>query len=893
MRKSKKKYPVRDTSYIYKGNINTGGLTDMEAEARIRQFGPNELEKKKKASALTIFLSQFTDFIVLVLIAATVISFFLGEVIDASAILIIVILNAVMGFIQEYRTEKSLEALEKMSAPTARVLRGGALTELPSNMVVPQDMIYLEAGDVIPADAVLTECNNLMMNESLLTGESLPVQKQKAAMSGGKFTNVEKTNTVYMGSPVVRGNGRAYVVATGMDTEMGKIAGMIQDIGDNSTPLQKRLDKIGKELVSICLVICLLMVILGILYGKSAYDMFFAGISLAVAAIPEGLPAIVTVALAIGVQNMLKSNALVRRLPAVETLGCANVICSDKTGTLTENMMTVKRLYVDNKTVDVSGSGLELSGSFSVSGNVVKENKLPTVDLLLKTAALCNKSELHIKRRGDAEAVGDPTETALLVAAYKAGYTREGLLSHFRPAGEIPFDSDRKLMSSLYRSGSGEYYVFVKGAPDRLINLCSAYQSGGKTAPFGQAAKREIIDVNTKLAENAMRVLGLAYKKINFLPKELRSKEIESGLTFLGLMAMIDPPRAGVAESVLTCKRAGITPVMITGDHKVTAMAIAKEIGICTGRDEAITGDEMDNISDKELEKRVKDIKVYARVNPGHKLRIVRALKKSGCIVAMTGDGVNDAPALKEADIGIAMGKSGTEVAKEAASMILTDDNFNSIVKAVKEGRIIYDNIRKFIRYLLSCNLGEMLMMFVATSINMTLPLLPLQILWVNLVTDGLPALALGVDPPDPDIMERPPRPTDEGIFSRGLGPHILFSGLIIGASSLTAFSLTQYLSGGDIDLSRTVSFAALILAELFNALECRSEIHTVFEVGVFKNKYLILACLSSFLLLLMVIYIPALSSIFKTIPLNFDSWAIVAVFSTLEFALNNIFRRW
>ncbi|MDI6601439.1 MAG: calcium-translocating P-type ATPase, SERCA-type [Thermoanaerobacteraceae bacterium] len=893
MLKTNKRDIEKDNIFLFHGKINTDGLTGMEAEARIKQFGMNELVKKKKVTALTILLSQFTDFIVLVLIVATVISFFLGEVVDASAILIIVILNAILGFMQEYRTERSLEALKEMSAPMACVLRDGALTEIPANMVVPQDIIYLEAGDVVPADAALIDANNVMVNESLLTGESLPVQKHRAEMSGGKFINLKKENMVYMGCPVVNGNGRAYVVATGMSTEMGKIAYMLQDIKDDPTPLQKRLGRIGKELVGISLGICLLMVIMGILYGQSVYNMFFAGISLAVAAIPEGLPAVVTVSLAIGVQNMLKRNALVRRLPAVETLGCTNVICSDKTGTLTENMMTVKKVFVDNKTVDVSGIGLDLGGNFSISNKKIKVQSLPTMDLLLKTAVLCNKSELRMTKRNDIEALGDPTETALLVAAHKAGYTRENLLAHFKPVGEIPFDSDRKLMSTIFKSNNDEFFVFVKGAPDRLINLCSSYQAEDRIVPLSLANKRIITGVNNDLAENAMRVLGLAYKKVSFIPKELKPQEIETGLTFLGLMAMIDPPRTGVMESVLTCKRAGIIPMMITGDHKVTAIAIAKEIGICTSKDEAITGEELDNMSDTELEKRVKNIRVFARVNPGHKLRIVRAMKKNGYVVAMTGDGVNDAPALKEADIGIAMGKSGTEVAKEAASMILLDDNFSSIVKAVREGRIIYDNIRKFIRYLLSCNLGEMLMMFIATAINMTLPLIPLQILWVNLVTDGLPALALGVDPPDPDIMERPPRSTNEGIFSRGLGPHILFSGLIIGASSLTAFSLTQYLSNGNVELSRTVSFATLILAELLNALECRSEIHTIFEVGIFKNMYLILACLSSFVLLLLVLYIPPLGSIFKTVPLNFDGWAIVAVFSTLEFALNNVFRKW
>ncbi|TZE82819.1 calcium-translocating P-type ATPase, SERCA-type [Calorimonas adulescens] len=882
----------KDDIYFFNVNVDINGLSDMEAEARLRQFGTNELKKKKRKTAIEIFLSQFTDFIVLVLIAATVISFFLGEIIDASAILIIVVINAVFGFIQEYRTERSLEALKEMSAPSAHVIRNGKIMEISASMVVPQDVILIKAGDVVPADAALIEANNITVNESLLTGESLPVHKSTVKISGGMFIDIKKENMVYMGCPVVNGNGKAYVLATGMNTEMGKIADMLQDIKDDSTPLQKRLDRIGKELVGISLGICLIMIILGILYGQSTYNMFFAGISLAVAAIPEGLPAIVTVSLAIGVQNMLKRNALVRRLPAVETLGCTNVICSDKTGTLTENKMTVKKIFVDNKIIDVSGIGFNLQGNFSISGKKANIRSFPTMDLLLKTAVLCNKSELRIPKKGNVEAVGDPTETALLVVAHKAGYTSKNLLTMFKPVGEIPFDSDRKLMSTIFRSSNGDIYIFVKGAPDRLIELCSSYQVENKVMPLSLTYKRMITSVNNEMAGSAMRVLGLAYKKINFIPRELKPSEIESSLTFLGLMAMVDPPRTGVTESVLSCKRAGIIPVMITGDHRITAMAIAKEIGICNNTNESITGEELDKLSDKEFEKKVKNIRVFARVNPGHKLRIVRALKKNGYIVAMTGDGVNDAPALKEADIGIAMGKSGTEVAKEAASMILLDDNFTSIVKAIMEGRIIYDNIRKSIRYLLSCNLGEMLMMFVATAINMTLPLIPLQILWINLVTDGLPALALGMDPPEPDIMEKPPRPTNEGIFSRGLGPHILFSGLIIGASSLTAFSLTQYLSNGNVELSRTVSFATLIIAELLNALECRSEAHTIFEAGLFKNIYLILACLSSFILLLIVLYIPPLRLIFKTTPLNLDSWAIVIVFSTIEFALNNIFKK-
>lgn len=871
-------------------NYELKGLTEKEADERLKKYGFNELAKAKKKSAFLIFLSQFKDFIVIVLMFATMLSLLLGEVADALTIFIIIIMNGVLGFIQEFRTEKSLEALKELSTPSTLVLRDGKTKTIYAKNLVPGDIVILEAGDSVPADCIIIESFNLKTNESILTGEAVPVEKEAAKSTSAVPNN---KNRIFMGTDLTYGKGRALVQKTGMNTEMGKIAHMIQNVKDEDTPLQKRLDKIGKELVFICLIVCVMIVLTGIYHGESIYTMFLSGVSLAVAAIPEGLPAIVTVSLAIGVQRMLKRNALIRKLPAVETLGCTNVICSDKTGTLTENKMTVKKLYVDNMSIDVEGNGYNLNGKYILNNRLYKneiKNKSPfdlqtPLNKLLLTGYLCNSTDVLTDK-----SLGDPTEIAIQIASVKGGISK-GILSGYTKINEIPFDSERKRMSVLCTDKiSGNTYLFVKGAPDKLISLCTRKADKNGISMLSGMEKDYILKVNDDLSSKALRVLCFAYKKITSIPRGTIKPDIESNLIFLGLEGMIDPPRHEVYKAINDCYHAGIKPVMITGDHKNTALAIAKEIGIAKDDSNVLTGSEIDKMSTKELEKRIEDISVYARVTPEHKLKIVRSYKKLNKIVAMTGDGVNDAPALKEADIGVAMGKSGTDVAKEASSMVLLDDNFATIVAAIEEGRIIYDNIRKFIKYLLSCNLGEILMMTVAAFLAMPMPLIPIQILWVNLVTDGLPALALSVDPPDKGIMDLPPRVSTEGIFSRGLGTHIALSGFLIGASALAAFSLVFYLNGSDISKAQTVAFATLIIAELLYSFESRTEEKNIFKKGYFKNIYLVLANIASFALMLMVMYIPFLSNIFKTDILTFYDWLIVLIFSGFEFMVDSFF---
>lgn len=842
------------------------GLSQKEAEARLSEYGYNEISQTKKITAISIFLSQFKDFMVMVLLVATLISFLLGETVDAIAIVTIVIMNAILGFIQEYRTEKSLEALKELSAPHAIVIRDGQEKEIQAREIVPGDLIVLEAGDIVPADCLLIEGVNIQVNESILTGESVPVEKMPSQALSDK-------NKLFMGTTLTAGRGKAVVSATGMRTEMGSIAHMIQNVEKESTPLEQRLDKIGKQLVYICLGICGIIFLLGIYRGESVHVMLLSATSLAVAAIPEGLPAIVTVTLALGVQRMLKRNALVRKLPAVETLGCINIICSDKTGTLTENKMTVKKIYTNGQMIDTSDSDYSSQA-----------NKNAALKQLLIIGALCNNAEYR-----DGKIIGDPTEVAILAASRAGGISKENL-SGYRYIAEIPFDSDRKRMSVIYQDYSGNTFVFVKGAPDVILDLCSKKLDDNGLSIMSYSSKRKIMAVTEEMASQALRVIGFAYKKLERVPQNLSSPDIEKNLTFVGLEGMIDPPRPETIQSIKSCYRAGIKPIMITGDHKVTAVAIAKEIGMKFEPGDVMTGEEIEAMDDRELEKKAESVSVFARVSPRHKYKIVRALKKnSRNIVAMTGDGVNDAPALKEANIGVAMGKSGTDVAKEASSMVLLDDNFATIVEAIREGRIIYDNIRKFLRYLLSCNLGEIVAMAAAALFAMPAPLIPIQILWINLVTDGLPALALSADPPDDDIMSRPPRENNESIFSRGLGARILMSGFLIGVSTITAFALMMYMTGGDIEMARTVAFATLIMAELIYAFESRSEHKDVWEAGLFANKYLVLAVLSSFAFLLLAIYNPFLSSILKTRALGASEWMIVLGFSLLEFAVTSL----
>ncbi|MFA5535720.1 MAG: calcium-translocating P-type ATPase, SERCA-type [Bacillota bacterium] len=863
------------------------GLPSKEAKQRLAIYGANRIEKQTVISPVKIFMAQFTDFMVLVLIAATLISGMLGEYDDAITILIIVVINAVLGFFQEYKAEKSMEALKKLAAPEALVLRSGGQIKIPAQDVVPGDILYLNTGDKIAADLRLIDGVNLEVEESLLTGESTPVEKDAHKVYNNNLSLGDRGNMAYLGTAVTKGRARGVVVATGMQTEMGHIAKLMETVAIEETPLQKRLAQLGVWLVFSCLLICAVVVLLGIMRGEPTYQMFLAGVSLAVAAIPEGLPAIVTVALAIGVQKMAKRNSIVRKLPAVETLGCATVICADKTGTLTQNEMTIKEVFAGGKSFFVTGEGYEPRGELIVEGEKKNIIKGTVLDYLLKAAVLCNNSSLtrnginliglfrRSSKQIDWGINGDPTEGALLSLGAKLGYWREVVEKEEVRVSEFPFDSERKRMTVITKRGN-ELLAYTKGAPDLILKICNSVMIDGKVINLTEEEKRNLLSQNEQLANKALRVLALAFKPLGESVNLKQDEQIEKDLVFLGLVGMIDPPRKEAIKAVKVCQKAGIRPIMITGDHQATALAIAKEMGFHLSQTGSLTGTDLDQISDKELQNQVERISVYARVSPKHKLRIVKALKNQGHIVAMTGDGINDAPAVKEADIGIAMGKGGTDVTKEASAMILADDNFATIVAAVEEGRAIYDNIRKFIRYLLSCNTGEVLTMFFAALLGMPMPLLAIQILWVNLVTDGFPALALGVDSASPDLMNRKPRGPKESIFSQGLGEKILTRGLIISFGTLFAYSIIYYLSGGDLLLSRTVAFATLVFSQLFYVFDCRSEYFNPFEIGYFGNKYLVVAVTLSAIMQLSVIYLPYFQPIFKTVPLNLLHWLLI-----------------
>ena len=831
------------------------GLSSKEAKKRLEEYGLNQLEKKKKVSRFKIFIGQFNDFITWVLLGATFISGLMGEKADAVTIIIIVVINAFLGFIQEYRTEKSLEALNKLASPTGRVVRDGKIQVIDAELIVPGDILVLESGDRVPADAFLVEQSGILMDESLLTGESVGVEKK----GSGKNLNI------YMGTIVLTGKGYAKVTETGMKTEMGKIANMLEKIDVERSPLKERLNNLGKVLVVICLVICFMVTFLGIIRGQDKYQMFLLGVSLAVAAIPEGLPAIVTVALALGVSRMLKRKALVRKLPAVETLGCTSIICSDKTGTLTENKMSVVELYYDgtrHKKIDECRN-----------------------QILKKCFTYCNDCNFDFdENEFDKSLFGDPTETALI----KAFFNTPGELKKFLDLGKkifnIPFDSDRKMMSVIIKEDT-KHICYVKGAPEKILERCSHILRNGQIIEMNEIDKRRIYKNVEEMSSQALRCIAGAYKTTGVS----KGSSLEENLIFVGIAGIIDPPRKEAKDAVLKCKTAGIKPVMITGDHKNTAFAIGKELEICKSIKEVITGEELDKLSEKEFNENISNYTIFARVNPNHKLRIVKAFKSKNNIVAMTGDGVNDAPAVKEADIGISMGISGTDVTKEASSMILLDDNFSTIVSAVEEGRIIYDNIRKFIRYLLSCNLGEVLTMFLSSIFYMDTPLLPIQILLINLATDGLPAIALGVDPPDKDVMFEKPRRKNESVFSRGLREKIFIRGTLIGICTIFAFLAGEYL-GMDIKACRTLTLCTLILSQLIHVFECRSEKHSIFEIKLFTNMYLVVAVIISITLLLFVLYVPFLERIFHTVPINIAQWLIVIFLSGIISFINSMY---
>lgn len=866
------------------------GLEDTEAEKRKEKVGPNQLAEGKRLSPLALLLNQFKDFMVLVLLAATLISGLLGEYTDAIAIIAIVLLNAVLGFIQEFRAEKSLTALKELSAPMARVKRNGSWKRIPAAELVPGDIVSLESGDRIPADLRLIHAENLYIEESALTGESVPVSKTGSVIRGGEEVPLgDRKNMAFLGTMAVRGTGIGLVVFTGMKTEMGKIAHLIQTTESMQTPLQNRLEQLGKVLIVVSLFLTAVVVLTGIIHGHDAYKMFLAGVSLAVAAIPEGLPAIVTIALALGVQRMIRRRAIVRKLPSVETLGCASVICSDKTGTLTQNKMTVTHLWVDGRRLEVSGSGYEPEGEFTFDGRKVNPGRDPGLKRLLEVAVLCNNARLiresnregMLRRKQESWRIdGDPTEGALMVVGAKGGHTGESLEKEWKRVREFPFDSERKMMSVLVEKGKGERILMTKGAPDVLLNRCTHLLQGGRPVPLTEAMREKILSHNDQLAAMALRNLAFACREWKGAEPG-RESEAERELVFVGLAGMIDPPREEVKKAIRTCRRAGIRTVMITGDHQTTAVAIARQLGILTEGGLTVNGNELQRMSDREFEQKAKHIQVYARVSPEHKLKIVKALQKDGDVVAMTGDGVNDAPAIKAADIGIAMGITGTDVSKEASSLILSDDNFATIVSAIEEGRSIYDNIRKFISYLLASNVGEILVMFLAMLAGMPLPLVPIQILWVNLVTDGLPAMALGVDPGEEDTMDRPPRNSRESIFARGVGWKIVSRGLLIGTFTLASFWVAYHETPDDLLRAQTIAFATLVLAQLVYVFDCRSS-QSVFHRNPLNNLPLVLAVVSSALLLLVVMYYPPLQPVFHTVALGFREWALVVAASTL-----------
>ncbi|CEG26763.1 calcium-translocating P-type ATPase, SERCA-type [Bacillus sp. B-jedd] len=859
----------------------SSGLTKEESARRVNIHGYNELEEGEKQSALLLFLSQFKDFMVLVLLAATLVSGLLGEYIDAIAIIAIVILNGCLGFFQERKAEKSLQALKELSAPQIQVLRDGEWVKIPSRDAVPGDIVRFSSGDRIGADIRLIESNSLEIEESALTGESVPVSKHIDVLETDNPGLGDMENLVFMGTMVTRGSGTGTVIATGMKTAMGQIADLLQSAESAETPLQRRLAQLGKILISVALLLTFLVVIIGLLQGHGLYEMVLAGVSLAVAAIPEGLPAIVTVALSLGVQKMIRSNAIVRKLPAVETLGCASVICSDKTGTMTQNKMTVTHLWSGGKTWTVDGTGYQPKGTFySGSQEPVNLRNEKALQQMLMFGMLCNHAELVQKDR-ELALDGDPTEGALLVSAMKAGYNRSKLLEEYEILNEFPFDSSRKMMSVTVRDRHGKQFIITKGAPDVLMGVSNTILVNGKVQAMKGEARADALKAVETLAGRALRTIAVAYKPVTQGRVILSEREAEKDLIFIGIQGMIDPPRPEVKQAVRECREAGIKTVMITGDHVITAKAIARQLGILEKNSIVMEGTKLSALSVEELEGVVEDVSVFARVSPEHKLKIVQALQSRGHIVAMTGDGVNDAPAIKAADIGVAMGITGTDVAKEASALVLLDDNFATIKSAIKEGRNIYENIRKFIRYLLASNVGEILVMLFAMILGLPLPLVPIQILWVNLVTDGLPAMALGLDKPEENVMKRKPRSPREGVFARGLGWKVVSRGFLIGIVTLAAFMAIYYRHPEELHYARTVAFATLVLAQLIHVFDCRSEI-SVLSRNPFGNKYLVWAVISSAALMVAVIYYPPLQPVFHTLPIKARDWMLILGLSAI-----------
>ena len=863
---------------IINSNVKEG-LSESEAKNRLLQFGTNELQEAERPNAFLVFLEQFKDFMVVVLLAATLISGLLGEYIDAVAIVAIVIINGVLGFFQERKAERSLQALKELSAPQVSVLRNKEWRKVASREIVAGDVVKFSSGDRIGADMRIVQASSLEIEESALTGESVPAVKRDTPVQGGNISIGDQENMAFMGTLVTRGSGVGIVVATGMNTAMGQIADLLQSAESTITPLQRKLEQLGKILIIVALFLTLLVVILGVLQGHDMYDMFLAGVSLAVAAIPEGLPAIVTVALSLGVQRMIKQKSIVRKLPAVETLGCASVICSDKTGTLTQNKMTVTHAWSGGNTWKVTGNGYDPNGEF-IANDKADPTKDKSLQQLLTFGLICNHANI-LKKNDQYVLDGDPTEGALAVAALKAGYTKEGLKREFTIVKEYPFDSERKMMSMVVEDSKGKQFLITKGAPDVISGVSEFILWEGKKQLFTAKYESIVKDTVHVLASQALRNIAVAFKPLTHFHNGMTEKDVEKELILIGIQGMIDPPRPEVKQAVKECKEAGIKTVMITGDHIVTAKAIASDIGILPMGGRVLEGKELQKMTQEELEAMVDDVYVFARVSPQHKLSIVKALQKKGHIVAMTGDGVNDAPAIKASDIGIAMGITGTDVAKEASSLVLLDDNFATIKSAIKEGRNIYENIRKFIRYLLASNVGEILVMLFAMLLALPLPLVPIQILWVNLVTDGLPAMALGLDQAESNVMKRNPRHPKEGVFARGLWWKIISRGFLIGLVTLIGFIIVYKQHPDELIYAQTVAFATLVMAQLIHVFDCRSE-RSIFHRNPFQNLYLVGAVISSVILMLIVIYYPPLQTIFHTVSLAPEEWLLIMGLASL-----------
>ena len=848
-------------------------LTEKDASALLKKYGENKLAEGKRPGAASIFFGQFKDVMVLIRLAATVISVILGEITDAVKIILIVLLNAILGFIQEFRTEKTLEALKSMTAPTAKCRRDGVLKTISAVKLVVGDEIEVESGDRIPADCVILKSATLFTDEAMLTGESEPAQKS-VGLKNDEDNSLNKPNIVYCGTSVTKGTCTARVIATGKSTQMGQISSMLEDIDRKLTPLQKRLAELGKVVALICIGVCIAVFLAGIFRGEDAFTMLMTGITIAIAAIPEGLPATVTIALALAVSRMLKQKALANKLHSVETLGCTSVICSDKTGTITENKMTVTQIFADDSVFNVSGMGYKMGGQITqglqeIPVNIAENSALTE---LLRCCVICNNSSIDgrnaykQRNRGTIhdtvwEITGDPTEAALLICAAKGGITPSGVLTNWRKLDEFPFDSENRFMAVLAASYN-QRRTYFKGAGEVILPRCTHFLAkNGDILPISLSKRHSLESEILKMSDDALRVLTMAYCDSDLLDKD------SENLVFLGMTGMLDPPRDEARIAIKKCANASVRTVMITGDHKNTAVAVAKKAGLLRGK-LAITGDELNKMSDDELDRNIDKYSVFARVEPIHKLRIVKSFRRRGEIVTMTGDGVNDAPAIKEADVGVAMGITGTDVTKQAADVILLDDNLATLVSAVEQGRCVYANIRKFVRYLLSCNIGEVLTMFVGILMGLPIILLPVQLLLVNLVTDGLPAIALGMEPPETNLMSKPPRKSTDGFFSGGLMSKIVFRGILIGLSTIASFEMTMRF-GGNVDACRTAALITLVMSQLIHVFECKSEEKQLFSINPFSNMKLVFAVLISLAILIAAVAVPQFQVIFQTVPLS------------------------